>query len=123
MTQNPFDSLEQRLKNIEVLLIDIKHSPYLYPKEEEKDELIPIKEAALVVKYSLPSMYRLVNSREIPSFKKAGKILFSKEELIKWAKEGRRKTVMEIAEDAERHLGSLGDKKRADNLKSNCNEK
>ena len=111
MIQNPFDLLNQRLKNIEVLLIDIKHSPNLYSKEEEKDEFLDIKEAAFLLKYSLPSMYRLVKTREIPSLKKAGKILFSKEELIKWAKEGRRKTVVEINEDAEKYLGTLGQKK------------
>lgn len=78
----------------------------------EKDELLTIKEAADFIKLSVPSMYRLCGEKKIPNLKKGGKILFSKEELMQWAKDGRRKTISEITEDAERHLGSLGAKQK-----------
>lgn len=79
----------------------------------EDDQLLNIKEAATLLSLSVPSMYRLCNEKKIPNLKKAGKILFSKQELMEWAKEGRRKTKTEIAEDAENHLASLGNKKKS----------
>lgn len=90
---------------------------------QEEDQLLTIKEAADLLKYSVPSIYRLISAKQIPNLKRGGKILFSKDELLAWAKEGRRKTVKEIEEDAERYLGAQGDKKRAINLKPNRNEK
>lgn len=77
----------------------------------EADCLLDIKEAGSLVKLSVASMYRLCGEKKIPNLKKAGKILFSREELIEWAKDGRRKTITEISEDAEKHLGQLGQKK------------
>ena len=122
MVPNPFDLINQRLQYIENLLIDLKHYPNSHFNVEEKDEFLDIKSAAFFIKLSVPSLYRLCNEKKIPNLKKSGKILFSKEELINWAKEGRRKTVMEINEDAERHLGKLGEKKVV-TKSTNCNEK
>lgn len=110
---NPFEIIDTRLSNIESLLLDLKHAPKDSTPNIEEDQLLTIKEAANLLKYSVPSMYRLISANKIPNLKKGGKILFSKEELITWAKEGRRKTVDEIAEDAEKHLGKLGNKKAA----------
>lgn len=86
----------------------------------EDDQLLTIKEAAKLLKYSVPSMYRLISEKKIPNLKRGGKILFEKDELLEWAKEGRRKTVKEITEDAEKYLGSIGQKKIA-NLKNHTN--
>lgn len=77
------------------------------PKEEQ---LLSLKEAAVFIKLSVSSMYRLCNEKKIPNLKRGGKILFHKDELLAWAEEGRRKTVMEKDEDAERHLEKLGKK-------------
>lgn len=79
---------------------------------QEEDQFLTIKEAAKLLKYSVPSIYRLISKNEIPNLKRGGKILFNKKELLAWAQEGRRKTITEITEDAEKHLGNLGNKKR-----------
>lgn len=109
---NPFQQINERLFKIESLLVNIRIEKINNPTSEE-EKLLTLKQAAHLISYSVPSMYRLINARQIPSIKKGGKILFSKEELLKWANEGRRRTVTEITEDAEKHLGKLGNKKTA----------
>ena len=73
------------------------------------DVLFDIKEAGKFVKLSAPSLYKLCSENNIPHIRRGGKIMFSKDELLAWAKEGRRKTKNEIEEDAERYLGKLGE--------------
>lgn len=77
----------------------------------EEDTLLTIKEVAALLKLSVPSIYRFCGEKSIPHLKKRGKLLFSKKEIIKWAMEGRRKTINEIHADAEIWLDDLGQKK------------
>lgn len=113
MALNPFDLLDQRLQNMEGVLMDIKHNLRPAPTPPDKDQLLNINEAAAFLKMSRAGIYKLCGERKIPNLKKFGKILFSKDELIAWTKEGRRKTRNEINAAAEKHLDATGKKKAA----------
>lgn len=84
-----------------------KKTAFLKKVPAEQEVLLNVKECSEFIKLSIPSIYRLCGEKKLPSYKKSGKLLFSKKELIKWAHEGRRETIEEIEESAERHLSQL----------------
>jgi len=70
---NPFEIIEQRLSNIENLLLDIKHKP----TEEEKAENLTVKEAAELLKVSEQSIHNYIKRGFLPA-QKVGRILLIK---------------------------------------------
>lgn len=70
---NPFEIIEQRLSNIENLLLDIKHKP----TEEDKAENLTVKEAAELLKVSEQSVHNYIK-RGLLSAQKVGRILLIK---------------------------------------------
>ena len=54
-----------------------------------ENKFITIKEAAEYLGYSVGYLYKLVSKKEIPFYQPTGsKILFDKEEIEKWVKNG-----------------------------------
>lgn len=70
---NPFETLNQRLANIENLLLEIKHKPV----EEEKPENLTVKETAKLLKVSEQSVHNYIK-RGFISALKVGRILLIK---------------------------------------------
>ncbi len=70
---NPFDAINQRLLNIENLLLDIKHKPI----EEEKAENLTVKETAELLKVSEQSIHNYIK-RGYLTAQKVGRILLIK---------------------------------------------
>jgi excisionase family DNA binding protein len=99
---NPFETIDARLSNIENLLLDLKHSTIEI--QPEGDKLLTIKEAATLISLSVPTIYGLVAHAAIPVCKKGKRLYFSKQELTDWIKAGRKKTVTEIQSEASTYL-------------------
>ena len=72
------------MKSIQELLLDIKHAP----KVEPEDKIMSSKEVAEFLNVSLATIYTKVNKREIPFMKRGKHLLFSKNDIISWLKEG-----------------------------------
>ncbi len=70
---NPFEVIENRLSNIETLLLDIKHKPI----EEEKPENCTVKETAKLLKVSKQSVHNYIRKGFLPA-QKVGRILLIK---------------------------------------------
>lgn len=70
---NPFETINQRLSNIEGLLLELKHKPI----EEEKDENLTVKETAELLKVSEQSIHNYIKRGYITA-KKVGRILLIK---------------------------------------------
>lgn len=70
---NPFEAIDQRLSNIENLLLDIKHKPV----EEEKTENLTVKEASELLKVSEQSVHNYIK-RGFLTAQKVGRILLIK---------------------------------------------
>lgn len=70
---NPFETISERLSNIESLLLEIKHKPI----EEKKSENLTVKETAEVLKVSEQSVHNYIK-RGFISAQKVGRILLIK---------------------------------------------
>ncbi len=70
---NPFDTIDQRLLNIENLLLELKQKPI----EEEKPENYTVKESAELLKVSEQTIHSYIKKGFIPA-QKLGRILLIK---------------------------------------------
>ncbi|MBK9504754.1 MAG: helix-turn-helix domain-containing protein [Bacteroidetes bacterium] len=66
----------------------------------EAEQLFTIKQAAEFLNLSVPTIYSYVQRAGIPVSKRQKRLYFSKKELLDWVKEGRKKTLSEIEEEA-----------------------
>ena len=94
---NPFELIDQRLSNIETLLIDLK-APTTPPPPPDPDKWMNIKELCeyLPEKPKLQTVYSWCSSSLIPVNKKSKRLYFLKSEIDSWLKSGRRKTFAEM---------------------------
>ena len=102
--QNPFESIEERLKNIETLLSNLSLKSGNEDINSEKDEILTIKEAANFLSLSVPTIYGLLSKGELPVMKRSKRCYFSKLDLIEYLKAGRRKSNSEIEVIANKRL-------------------
>lgn len=101
MTNNPFETLDARLRNIEALLLDIKHPTTPERLEIPVDKPLTIKEAAAFLSLAVPTIYGLVSRGELPYQKRGKRLYFLTSELTDWVKQGRRKTNAELKAEAD----------------------
>ena len=73
MSANPFETINERLSNIESLLLELKHKP----EPEKKSENLTVKETAEVLKVSEQSVHNYIR-RGFISAQKVGRILLIK---------------------------------------------
>lgn len=73
----------------------------------EPEQLLTIQQAADLLNLSVSSIYGLTHRAVIPVCKRGKRLYFSKQELLDWIKNGRKKTAKEIDAEAERHLLQL----------------
>lgn len=66
------------------------------PLEPDTDKLLTIQEAAAIIHLAVPTVYGLVQRKEIPVAKRGKRLYFSKQELTSWILAGRKKTISEI---------------------------
>jgi predicted DNA-binding transcriptional regulator AlpA len=109
---NPFESIEARLSNIENLLLDIKHSPPPQNNFPETDRWFDIVELCnyLPDKPSVPTAYGWVHFKTVPYHKSPGqkKLRFLKSEIDEWLNMGRKKTLAEKASEADTYINKKG---------------
>lgn len=99
MTNNPFESLEARLLNIEILLKEL-HKEQQPTTDPDKDRYLTITEAAAFVNLSKHTLYNLTMRRLIPFFKHRQKLYFRESELRQWIESGRKDTASTIRQNA-----------------------
>lgn len=99
---NPFETIEERLNKIEGLILDIKKQPTT--QKTETDQLLTIKQASAFLNLSKNTLYGYVQRATIPVSKKGKRLYFSKRELTDWIKEGRKKTIKELSQEADHFL-------------------
>jgi excisionase family DNA binding protein len=104
MTNNPFQTIDERLNKIESLLQDLKQLPTKSDNVSDVDELLTVKETAKFLRLSTPTIYSLISKGELPYQKRTKRVYFSKHDLLNYLKVGRRKTNTEIANEAEQYL-------------------
>lgn len=111
---NPFEAINERLEKIEYFLSNLSH---VKPANQEpENDLLTIDEAAQLLDLARATVYNLVSKRQLPVFKKSGRLYFSKAALIEWIKSGKKATKEELAAKANEDLAQL--KKGAGNAKA-----
>lgn len=84
-------ALQETVNNIERLLLAKSKE-----EQSEKDELLTVKDAAIFLSLSVPTVYGLIHKGSIPFMKRSKRCYFSKIELINYLKQGRGRTNEEI---------------------------
>ena len=69
-------------------------------EKEREDEIGGIELAIELTGLAKPTIYGLVSERKIPHSKRGKKLYFSRQELLDWLTNGKRKTRDEIADEA-----------------------
>jgi excisionase family DNA binding protein len=82
----------------------LKHNQPTRPTQQPTDELLTVQDAAQLLRLSVPTIYGLIHKGEIPVMKRSKRCYFSKVELINYLKQGRKKTLAEIATEADNYL-------------------
>ena len=109
MEQNlTFDQLPKAVKmltnevgELKRLLIEKQEQPLT----EQAEQLLTVQEAANLLHLTVPTIYSKHSKGELPGVCKRGKRLyFSKQSLIEWVKEGRKKSKAEIEQEIEANL-------------------
>ena len=103
---NPFEVIEERLSSIEELILDLKNQPRQVVPTEQSDQLLTVEEAAEFLSLRVATIYSKSSRGELPSCKAPGtkRLYFSREDLSKIIREGRKKTNREIEAEAESYL-------------------
>ena len=102
---NPFEIIIQRLDAIERLLYEIKSGkqvdnvPVVYA-----NELMNVQQVAEYLTLSVQTIYSLVHKMEIPNSKRGKRLYFKRSEIDEWIRQSRRKTRVEIEQEATNYL-------------------
>jgi excisionase family DNA binding protein len=92
---------------ISSLIKDAYHSVISEAKQPElqnPDELLTVQQAAELLNLSVATLYGYTQRAEIPVCKRGKRLYFSKQNLIEWVKQGKKKTLAEIAHEADNYL-------------------
>ncbi len=81
--ENPFQSISQKLDQIESRIDQLELKPQV-------EKPIEIEEAANFIGRSVASTYALVSRGGLPVYKKSKRLYFLKSELLQWIREGTR---------------------------------
>jgi excisionase family DNA binding protein len=103
--ENPFEIIIQRLDAIERLLIEIKTGSSIENVTTwNGNELMNVQQAAGYLTLSVQTIYGLVHKMEIPNFKRGKRLYFKRTEIVDWIGQSRRKTRVEIEQEATNYL-------------------
>jgi len=76
------------------------------PPPPQQEQLLTIQEAAEFLSLTVPTMYCKVSKGELSYMKRSKRLYFSRIELMKYIKEGRKKSNAEIEQEAEAFLSN-----------------
>ena len=104
MMENPFDKLEQRLTNIEKILLSLQNQEQ--PQSPETDTWFNIDELCqyLPSKPTKPTVYGWTQAKKIPFHKTGKSLVFRKSEIDTWLSSNRIKTIAEIDAEADSYI-------------------
>lgn len=70
----------------------------------QSDQLLTVKQAAEFLSLAVPTIYSMVSRQELPVMKRSKRLYFSRDELMDYLKEGRKKPISEIKSEADQYL-------------------
>lgn len=108
-----FNNLPQAVANLtkEVAEINSILIKMQLPVVSSKRNPMGIDDASKLLGKSKQTVYKLVHQRMIPCYKNGKKLYFFEDELLSWIEDGKRKTMLEIQEEAETYILSRRNRK------------
>jgi hypothetical protein len=103
---NPFETIEARLNNIETLLLDLKHEKNK-PLESRQNRWMNVPELCAYLPSHPAKSTIYGNIDEIPHYKDKKTLRFLKSEIDAWLLKGKRKTPTEIDAEIERETNEF----------------
>lgn len=91
-----FVQLFAKIENVEKLLLQNVNIP-----QKATEELLTVQDAANFLSLSVPTIYGLISKGQLPVMKRAKRCYFSKDDLLDYVKQGRKKTLLEIEAEAQ----------------------
>jgi excisionase family DNA binding protein len=104
---NPFQVLMEKLNHIEETLQELKLQR-LAPQETPESDLLSIVQASALLGMVKNTIYGLTSQSKIPVIKKGKRLYFSKQELLKWIRSGRRATLDDCVHSTFNHRLAKG---------------
>lgn len=84
-TNNPFEVIDQRLSNIEGLLLSMKHDSKR--PQEDPEKLMTIQQAAEFLSLTVPTLYtKISREKGFPFMKRGKRVYFLRKDLLKYLK-------------------------------------
>jgi excisionase family DNA binding protein len=99
-SNNPFDVLNERLQNIENLILKFQNSEPQQTEVDKQDDLMNIDEASEFLGLTKQTLYLMVMRRAIPYMKPSKRLYFSKKALTEYIKNYSVKTIAEVETEA-----------------------
>ena len=101
-----FEQLPQAVTLLQETVDDIKRLllHQVPQKQSEIETLLTVPETAQFLSLSVPTIYALISKGSLPSMKRSKRVYFSKPDLIKYLKEGKKKTTFEIEAEVDSYL-------------------
>lgn len=97
---NPFVEITERLTNIEASLNQIKNNSTQTDPTEPSKEFLTVDEVAALLRLTKPTVYTKCHKRELPYMKRGSRLYFSKDDIVKYIKEGYTPTAEQLEEKA-----------------------
>lgn len=101
------EKIEDQLDHIETLLKSMQQG------NKVQNEYINAKNAALLLNFSLATLYTKVCKREVPYYKQGNRLYFLKEELFDWIKKGKKKIYTDIDNESVIILKNMSSRKKS----------
>jgi excisionase family DNA binding protein len=99
-----FEQLPNVIADLQKEVREMKALILQQGKPQQTNNPINIQEVAKLTGLSVPTLYGYCQRGEIPYNKKGNRNYFFRNEIIDWLKQGRKKTIKEIEEEADNYL-------------------
>jgi len=108
---NPFAVIEQRFNRIEKLVLKVLEHQAVAPLSSTQDKpFLTIDEVSELIHMPKQTIYSKSAKHEIPCMRRGRKLLFDREELLRWVKEARKETTAETEEKINQKILGRGKK-------------
>lgn len=105
MLSNPFETILERLGDIENSILNLKFQPQLAEPKEETEQLLTVDELAAFLHLSKATIYSNYSKGLIPGgCKQSKRLYFDKKIITDWIKSGRKLSNAEIESEAQSYL-------------------
>ncbi|HZX58833.1 MAG TPA: helix-turn-helix domain-containing protein [Mucilaginibacter sp.] len=103
---NPFDTIDARLTNIECLLLSLKHPENRKTDDSQASDRCNFNDALAITGLSKSKLYKLSALGEVPCKRYGSRLVFSRKELSAWVdqqtrpKSNHRQVLLQLAASA-----------------------